>query len=119
MLDAFSEAVSRALKSSRFTDLEVSFRLHVTSGDLHEPGDRPVPEGVHVVPARPQLANTMTALVDATSDERSNGIGVGVCGPIELVKACRRATGQVDATSVGGIVLHSYVLCSLPRPRRH
>lgn len=107
MLEAFADQIIQTLKESRFGDITVSFRLHLTSSDLTQPPKIRVPDGVHLIPARPQISNTLTALVDMVTDNGMHGIGLGVCGPLSLVSACRRAAAHVDASHVGGVVLHT------------
>ncbi|KAG2059380.1 hypothetical protein BDR06DRAFT_949427 [Suillus hirtellus] len=69
-----------------------------------------LPQGITILPGRPKLGKLLDqAITNTISAGGSNGVFVGVCGPISLANCMARVVRCSDArlcTAVGGVKLH-------------
>lgn len=69
-----------------------------------------LPQGVTILPGRPKLAMLLDAAITNTmAAGGSNGMFVGVCGPVSLATTTARVVKNSDVrlcTAVGGVKLH-------------
>lgn len=69
-----------------------------------------LPRGITLLPGRPNLDKLLDAtVIDTMSAGGTNGVFVGVCGPVTLANATARVVNGIDArmrADVGGVELH-------------
>ena len=69
-----------------------------------------LPQGITLLPGRPNLGNLLgEAITNTMSAGGTNGLFVGVCGPVALARTTARVVKEVDThsrTAVGGVELH-------------
>jgi hypothetical protein len=69
-----------------------------------------LPRGITLLPGRPRLDELLDAVVTGTmSAGGTNGVFVGVCGPVSLANTVTRVVNGFDGglrTAVGGVELH-------------
>ncbi|KAG1733904.1 uncharacterized protein EDB91DRAFT_1147924 [Suillus paluster] len=69
-----------------------------------------LPNGITLLPGRPRLDKLLdAAITDTMSAGGSNGVFVGVCGPVSLANTTARVVKESDirlCTAVGGVKLH-------------
>lgn len=69
-----------------------------------------LPRGITLLPGRPNLDKLLDAtVIDTMSAGGTNGVFVGVCGPVALANTMARVANGFDArmrADVGGVDLH-------------
>jgi ferric-chelate reductase len=69
-----------------------------------------LPQGITLLPGRPKLEKLLdAAMMNTMSTGGSNGIFVGVCGPVSLANTMAHVVKGSDirlCTAVGGVKLH-------------
>ncbi|KAH9808959.1 hypothetical protein DFH28DRAFT_599657 [Melampsora americana] len=115
MAQPFSKTLNDTIEAGLGAGLEVIFNIHLTTQST----SIVLPPTFHskLVQSRVDLTSLIQTVLERTDitlqgrgDTVGNGIGIGICGPRQLVTAMRNAVCDADSTlasKVGGLSLHT------------
>ncbi|KAH9817684.1 hypothetical protein DFH28DRAFT_889675 [Melampsora americana] len=114
MAQTFAASMNETLSLAKDLGLEISFRMYTSTISSKEYNTI---HHSHVIPTRVDVSSLIEEALESTVNSanfrnasRGSGVGVGVCGPISLIRATRKAVAGASGSlesKAGGISLHS------------